>query len=977
MLKKRTLQKAAAMLVALLLTAINAAAQNVSQEQALSLAQNFLSAKTAAAAKGNAAVQHSRYELAMTLTDRHNVPTVFVYNASGGGYVIVAGEMGTRSEILGYSIDGHIDADNLQPQLRDVLENYSQEIAKMRVSGRRELPAMATGKSVAPLLGDIEWGQDAPFDRYTQIINGNHAPTGCVATATAQVMRYWQWPKAGKGSHSYQNNGETLSADFNHEYHWDLMLPSYNGTYTDAQADAVARLMSDLGVAFNMHYQDGTSGANYYADRMVEYFGYDKSQVRLYFSSCTVDYYEDVLRSELDAKRPVICSGSNGNGGHEFIIDGYDADGMMHYNFGWRGSSNGYFLSTACGYDIGQSFVYGVQPEAGGNGQLSFRNEKDFMWSEGNKIKCDMFFYFLCGGGDIDFGVEALNMKDNSVTYTVVHSGQDNTYALDFEYEQSLPDGTYQLYPVVRSNGGEWQRVPHFSLRQGVIDLTVEGGKNTYANNYLYDEMDEGKFEVDGIFYRIDYNEAYVTSKNSLLNSYKVATVTIPETVTYNGETYTVRHIDDNAFAESERLEEVNLPKTLFDIGMGAFYLCTNLKSINFAPDTNEFSSIYPYAFNFCLSLENINIPQQCSILGTGLFQGCESLKSFDFPIAAVQRDYQSYYAGMVSDYVFTLCTNLKTLYVHWVHPVDCEAWIFDQIDPSTIHLKVPKGTKANYEKVSPWNQCIIEETDEDADQPDAGKVLIDGLWYTLNDDASTATVVNKNIQLYSYDTPDIVIPRTVSHGGKEYTVTAIGDDAFAFCTGIKSVVVNASLSMIGQGAFRGCENVESIILAGNGKPELVTSVYSFAGCKKLTRMTLPNAYNVEWLLFGDCTSLSSVYISIVSYVSQYCFSNFAFKNCPALTDIYLKWNKPSELYNETFEDVDVRKITLHVLPGQAATYKTLNVWKDMNIVEDFVDGIHEVVSDQSDAVIYDITGRKVQTPAHGIYIINGKKVQF
>ena len=133
--------------------------------------------------------------------------------------------------------------------------------------------------TVGPLL-TTTWAQGSPYNQYCPGISGSctHTLTGCVATAWAQVLKYWNWPDKGTGSHSYTWHGTTLSANFNHSYYWGNMPNNLTGSSTSAQKDAVGRLMSDLGISANMNYGCGTSGSGAYANDVLDvYFKYKSS----------------------------------------------------------------------------------------------------------------------------------------------------------------------------------------------------------------------------------------------------------------------------------------------------------------------------------------------------------------------------------------------------------------------------------------------------------------------------------------------------------------------------------------------------------------------------------------------------------------------------------------------------------------------------------------------------------------------------
>jgi hypothetical protein len=210
-----------------------------------------------------------------------------------------------------------------------------------------------------PLLSTT-WSQGSPYFQYTPGTSScTHTLTGCVATAWAQLVKYWNWPDSGVGSHSYSWNGGTLSADFAHTYNWSSMPDNLTDSSSAAEKDAVARLMSDMGIAANMNYGCNGSGSSAYANDVLDvYFKY-KSGMQLISrgSNSAADWFK-FFKTEFDAQpaRPVVLSIFTRNAGHEVIADGYQTDNVLgdkvHINLGWSGSYNGY-------YDVTQNFSAG------------------------------------------------------------------------------------------------------------------------------------------------------------------------------------------------------------------------------------------------------------------------------------------------------------------------------------------------------------------------------------------------------------------------------------------------------------------------------------------------------------------------------------------------------------------------------------------------------------------------------------------
>ena len=318
-------------------------------------------------------------ELAFT---QHQVdtttPAVYVFNSTNKGFVLVSAEDNARA-ILGYSDQDTFDANNIPENMQFWLQMYADEMGRLgeeamkrgaeeakkamkrKVIGdeamRREASA-ETYPTISPILGETIWGQGKPFNNKCPEINGEHTAAGCVATALSQIMYAHKYPTKGTGSHSYttESKGLKVSADFgNTTYDWANMIPDYNSSYTTAQANAVATLMYQVGVAADMDYTVDASGAvsSIALTALTKYFGYDKAIHVLPKDFMTEESLLQAIVSDLQAGRPVYVSGATVNKeGHAFVCDGMKSDGYLHINWGWYGMANGYFAISALNPEV-------------------------------------------------------------------------------------------------------------------------------------------------------------------------------------------------------------------------------------------------------------------------------------------------------------------------------------------------------------------------------------------------------------------------------------------------------------------------------------------------------------------------------------------------------------------------------------------------------------------------------------------------
>lgn len=240
--------------------------------------------------------------------------------------------------------------------------------------------AMRFKTSVEPLL-TTKWDQGAPYNSLTpkkkNFLTGTeqNTPVGCVALALGQIMYYHGYPKVGKGRNAYKSffDKDSLIAEFGQtEYHWDRMLKEYTFNYTSRNVEAVATLLFHCGVAVGTIYQLSGSSAFAYGNipkDLVDFFRYDAEGLR-YLSRSDYGKQEwmELIYEELSNGRPIFYSGNSASqGGHAWVLDGYDAEGKVHINWGWKGSHNGYYdidlTGTAHDFDRQQSMVIGIKPD--------------------------------------------------------------------------------------------------------------------------------------------------------------------------------------------------------------------------------------------------------------------------------------------------------------------------------------------------------------------------------------------------------------------------------------------------------------------------------------------------------------------------------------------------------------------------------------------------------------------------------------
>lgn len=283
-------------------------------------------------------------------SDKTNNAPYYAFNLEQG-YVIVSGD-DEMTELVGYAENGFFDAENVPPQMQLWLDGYAEYVAAVqsgKAKARKILLSDSPSVVVEPLVS-TKWNQDAPFNNFAPEYtddnnNTQRCATGCAATAMAQIMKFHNWPEQGVGHYSYEHQSfGTISSDFSeHVYDWTNMIDRYNnGEYSNVQADAVALLMKDCGVSLNMNYGPVSGASIYsYTPAFKNYFRYSSRTVNR--SGCETAEFTRIITDELQEGRPIIYCGTGEDGGHAFVVDGYDTNYFLHVNWGWGGYSDGYF----------------------------------------------------------------------------------------------------------------------------------------------------------------------------------------------------------------------------------------------------------------------------------------------------------------------------------------------------------------------------------------------------------------------------------------------------------------------------------------------------------------------------------------------------------------------------------------------------------------------------------------------------------
>ena len=262
-------------------------------------------------------------------------PAYYIFtNPNNKKFVIISGES-KLNELVGYGDKMTENPNDQPPYFKLFLKEYERVVKEVRAKATTTTPQRPIKRKVEPLL-TCKWSQYDPFNKYTPLSNGQHTPTGCVATATAQVMFYNKWPKNRPQDYIASTGDDAKKSA---TYWWDEMKNTTNEMRTEQSRQAVGVLMSDIGKAVNMryYYRGSDSNLQYACNALRDKFDYTVRYLDKNFLPAN-DFLNEVMQ-EISDGYPVLVVG----GPHAFVYDGYDEQGLIHTNWGWGGENDGYF----------------------------------------------------------------------------------------------------------------------------------------------------------------------------------------------------------------------------------------------------------------------------------------------------------------------------------------------------------------------------------------------------------------------------------------------------------------------------------------------------------------------------------------------------------------------------------------------------------------------------------------------------------
>ena len=784
-MKKRILT----LVLLLVAAAFVAEANPVDLRTAQELAVKFMNANAKTPLRGADELQ-----LVTTYSIDRGDAAFYVFNTPAGFVIVSADDC--AAPILGYSDEGQFDVNNIPIQLQDYLQGFVEQIeygiknhleADEYTSRQWEL-ARNTGRlnenrdddAVEPLITTI-WDQGCyynamcPVDEHGQC---GHVLTGCVATAMAQLMRYWGYPEHGIGSHSYTPLGyPEQSVDFGATtYDWDNMPDYLINSSSSEQIDAVAMLMWHCGVALDMMYGSSASGAwpEDVGNALVNYFGYSDEMSYESRYDYTNPSWRAKLKDCLNLGRPLYYDGySSGiyySGRHAFLCDGYDSNELFHFNWGWSGSSDGYFIIDALpNYNLNNYAYFNIHPQGDATNYVitvSANNEEGGMVTGGGTFAYgeNVILSATANSGYSFVGwVENGGIASTNPNYSFTATFNRNLVAvfadpytvtvLTGEGETAYGGGSFdngalcQLTAVPNEGFcfGYWSENGHVASYDPNYSFVVTGERVLTAHFALSENaIDFLDFNVKVIclsWWDMDGDGALSYSEASAVEYIGTAFSENTEIISFD-ELYYFDHlisIDDNAFYGCSSLTSITLPYSITSIGNNAFYGCSNLTG-------------------------PLNLPYFLTSIGDKAFFGCSSLTGpLNLP----------YSLTSIGDRAFFRCSGL------------------------TGQLTIPQSVTSIGDAA--FYNCYGF----------TGPLTI----------PNSLTSINNGTFEYCTGFTSLSIPNTV---------TSIGPSAFFGCQGLGgSLIIPNSVSSIGSIAFRNCYNLTSLFVFAEAPPTMGTNAFA------------------------------------------------------------------------------------------------------------------------------------------------------
>lgn len=515
------------------------------------------------------------------------IPFYAFNNVAGKGFALISGS-DLMPEVLGYADQGQfpVVADQLPVNMQSWLNTMAEleSFLEQHPSLAAHLEHAQATQPVDQLLTTV-WGQDAPFNDQCPVKKGIQTVTGCMATSISQVLNHQQFPtQMTGGTYSYNDHGTTRSVNFDDiTIDYNLLLDNYSrGNGTEEERAEVAKLMVNVGHALNMQYDEQSGAISTMGLRgLVESIGCTKAQSleRKYYS---LDEWNDLIQTELRANRPVVFDGFS-DGGHSFVLDGVDAEGLYHVNWGWDGTSNGYYDVT-----ILLPSIYGTGASAS---TVGFVYDQDIFVNV-----CDP-----ANAGAWHTGLRGKSSNNISASKTSANVGDKVTFSTTVLNENPSAFRGYAGVVIYKENGELYDRAMSTTLtsidatrlksnRNGYYEYTAYGEKKI-SYSYAFPEMPDGIYKLYLCVQPEDSEEYDVIHVNHRKTSYR--------TLKVEGGKVTVMGDTPNSFVnatawnfETDQLKTGPATITVDLVNDGDESLARSFELVLFRPDLQQLDGV-------------------------------------------------------------------------------------------------------------------------------------------------------------------------------------------------------------------------------------------------------------------------------------------------------------------------------------------------------------------------------------------------
>lgn len=902
-------------------------------------------------------------------------------NKEDNRLVVISGDQRMQS-ILGYT-DNAIE-DNMMPDgLAELLTTYKRQYAAL--SPDCQTVCKSDLNKGERLLKTPDWGQWAPFNLRTPL----SYPTGCAATAMSIVMRYHQWPVMGQGSKTHIWKDSVMTADFEHtRYDWDNMPMSYD-SYTTAQAEAVSLLMRHAGIAVEMYYAAESSGArqSLVPGALTQYFRYAATTRLVSAADYDAATWEKMMRSEIDADRPVIYTGEStmGRGSHGFVLDGY-RDNLFHFNFGWNGSGNGYFAisafsstSTAFEFANQQQAVIGIKPlredncapltlECEGKYEGFYSDLTTLTANTSVSIHLTSLTALRQWNGKLRWELcdAEGNVKEAFDSKTVSING-GNSQPIDFSFAPSTTatKGSYLRLMACENGKEEWTfvlnakgqevRMEAYERKVPVVEIISDMKNATLNDQNQGNVCFEGKPLLGSAYtYNIAWKSSTVKSivqqrfcGEAYWRKSDKSVMLTADTLYIKAKAYErsqlVQECQVNvvkpgqleatllkATPDADAVESLTITGSLDDNDLAYLSTLQTLKKLNLENATIQ-QGLFGAPFKDFSRLETCELPRSLKQIGSETFKGCALLKTISLPVS-LQATGNDILSG---------CQKMTDIYVRPSSP-DCVATdAFRGLpNPQAICIHVQQGLSDVFRSNAKWSM-FSRITDDLPALPK--RFACDGIEYRAiyQGDGNFAEVTIPSGEMYS---GAIVIPATVNYQDVEYVVSG-----FDQTDGLSPFVGNPFITSLDLQL-----HVDTL------------RRMQFMGCTQLASLSLPSTLRyIEDECFRNCPMLTQISLP----ASLEALGDNAFCGCQFLTDIYCYAMVPpagSEADNYPFAQCRPQNVMLHVPSGTENLYRTTGFWtRFSNVTDDLpadVTAIGNAMTPRSEMLPIKTIGRQYVT---------------